>query len=276
MIKRLFPLILSALAITACSDSDDEPADDGNTGNQPSTGTHKWHLQWEENFESATLDESVWSRTDRGTPDWQNTQSKDDRCYEMRNGNIVLKGIVNDDLTADPSPYLTGGIWTKGKKPFGPGCIQVRARLGKGAAGAWPAIWMMPFAEDEGWPECGEIDIMERLNHDDMIYQTLHSNYINTLGNKTPQNSITTDINPDRFNIYEVQIWETEVKFYVNNQLRLSYPKINGGASGQFPFYKEWYLIIDMQLGGSWVGAVDPAQLPVEMEVDWVRYYTYY
>ena len=80
MIKRLVPLILSALAITACSDSDDEPADDGNTGNQPSTGTHKWHLQWEENFESATLDESVWSRTDRGTPDWQNTQAKDDRC----------------------------------------------------------------------------------------------------------------------------------------------------------------------------------------------------
>ena len=28
-----------------------------------------------------------------------------------------------------------------------------------------------------------------------------------------------------------------------------------------------------MQLGGSWVGTVDPADLPVEMEVDWVRYY---
>ena len=34
-----------------------------------------------------------------------------------------------------------------------------------------------------------------------------------------------------------------------------------------------YYLLIDMQLGGNWVGAVDPAGLPVEMLVDWVRFY---
>jgi len=28
-----------------------------------------------------------------------------------------------------------------------------------------------------------------------------------------------------------------------------------------------------MQLGGSWVGAVDSSDLPVEMEIDWVRFY---
>ncbi len=28
-----------------------------------------------------------------------------------------------------------------------------------------------------------------------------------------------------------------------------------------------------MQLDGPWAGAVDPAELPVEMEVDWVRFY---
>lgn len=42
---------------------------------------------------------------------------------------------------------------------------------------------------------------------------------------------------------------------------------------GQFPFYQPYYLLIDMQLGGSWVGAVDPKELPVEMWVDWVKYY---
>ena len=34
-----------------------------------------------------------------------------------------------------------------------------------------------------------------------------------------------------------------------------------------------WYLLIDMQLGGSWVGRVDSQQLPVEMYIDWVRHY---
>lgn len=42
---------------------------------------------------------------------------------------------------------------------------------------------------------------------------------------------------------------------------------------GQYPFYQPYYLLIDMQLGGSWVGGVDPKDLPVEMLVDWVRYY---
>ena len=65
-----------------------------------------WKLVWEENFDGIELDTSVWSRIPRGKPDWQNTQSFDDRCYEMRNGLLILKGIVNDNLEADTATYL--------------------------------------------------------------------------------------------------------------------------------------------------------------------------
>ena len=41
----------------------------------------------------------------------------------------------------------------------------------------------------------------------------------------------------------------------------------------KFPFDIPQYLLIDMQLGGTWVGPVDSTDLPVEMEVDWVRHY---
>ena len=58
----------------------------------------EWKLVWEENFDGTTLDTTVWSRIYRGTPDWQNTQSFDDRCYDMHDGRLILKGIVNDDL----------------------------------------------------------------------------------------------------------------------------------------------------------------------------------
>ena len=44
-------------------------------------------------------------------------------------------------------------------------------------------------------------------------------------------------------------------------------------VDGQYPFYQEWDLRIDMQLGGSWVGKINARQLPVEMEVAWVKYY---
>lgn len=51
------------------------------------------------------------------------------------------------------------------------------------------------------------------------------------------------------------------------------YPRIETEKEGQFPFSIPQYLLIDMQLGGSWVGEVDAADLPVEMEIDWVRHY---
>lgn len=141
--------------------------------------SHKpgWKLVWEENFDGTELDTTVWSRIPRGRADWQNTQSFDDRCYEMRNGLLILKGIVNDNREADTAAYLTGGVWTKGKHAFHRGRIEVRAKL-HGARGAWPAIWTLPYETDKyHWPTGGEVDIMERLNNDSIAYQTVHSHY---------------------------------------------------------------------------------------------------
>ncbi|MDE6490975.1 MAG: glycoside hydrolase family 16 protein [Muribaculaceae bacterium] len=231
---------------------------------------------WSDDFNGSTLDSTVWSRTERGTPDWANTQSKDERCLEMRDGLLVLKGIVNDNLETDSAPYLTGGIYTKGKKSFDPGRFEIKARL-HGAKGAWPAIWLLPYeTEKYHWPLGGEIDIMERLNNDSVAYQTVHSHYTYDLGrDKDPISSLTSPINRDDFNVYGVDMYPDSIVFHINGERTHAYPRIAEYADslGQFPFNIPQYLLIDMQLGGQWVGEVDPADLPVEMEIDWVKYY---
>lgn len=254
--KKVILLLLSACSIFAC------------------THTPKWELVWEDNFDGAEPDTSVWSRIPRGKPDWQNTQSFDDRCYEMRNGLLILKGIVNDNTEADAAQYLTGGLWTKDKRAFHGGRIEVRARL-HGAKGAWPAIWTLPYETDKySWPMGGEVDIMERLNHDSIVYQTVHSHYTYTLGiENNPKHGNTIPINPEDFNVYGVDFWPDSLVFHVNGKRNFVYPRIETEQEGQFTFNIPQYLLIDMQLGGSWVGTVDPADLPVEMEVDWVRHY---
>lgn len=243
------------------------------TGNKNTVNAPQWSLVWQDEFNGTELDTTVWSRIDRGTADWKNTQTHDDRCFEMRDGMIVLKGIVNDNLEADTAHYLTGGIYTKDKKSFEPGRFEIRARL-QGAKGAWPAIWMLPFDNSE-WPNSGEIDIMERLNFDSIAYQTVHTKYTFIDGNTTdPVNSRTAKINPDDFNVYGVDIYPDSVVFHINGERTHMYPRVAEKESeGQFPFYVNQYLLIDMQLGGKWVGEVDPKDLPVEMEVDWVKYY---
>ena len=80
-------------------------------------------------------------------------------------------------------------------------------------------------------------------------------------------------INPEEYNIYSVDIYPDSLVFAVNHRHTYTYPRIDTDKEGQFPFYQPYYLLIDMQLGGSWVGAVDPKELPVKMWVDWVKYY---
>lgn len=231
-----------------------------------------WSLVWEENFnQKQTFDPQVWSKIPRGKADWNNYMTDFDSCYDMRKGKLILRGIVNHTQRQDTASYLTGGVYTKGKKTFSNGRIEICAKL-NAAKGAWPAIWMLP--EHAKWPSGGEIDVMERLNYDSIVYQTVHSHYTYTLGIKDhPKSHSTGAIRPDQYNVYAVEMYPDSLSFYVNDVHTFTYPHIQTKEEGQFPYNQPFYLLIDMQLGGSWVGAVDPEDLPVEMEVDWVRFY---
>lgn len=253
--KKLM-MLLAAAAMTAC------------------TSVPRWELVWEDDFSGPALDTAVWSRIPRGRSDWQNTLSDDDRCYALRDGCLVLRGIVNPNPTADTSAYLTGGVWTRGKHAFERGRVEIRARF-QSARGAWPAIWMLPFdAAAHPYPHGGEIDIMEHLNLDSLVYQTVHSHYTLHLGGADePPHFTTAPIDPGAFNVYGVEFCTDSLVFSVNGRRTFAYPRIETPKPGQYPFNIGYELLLDMQLGGSWVGPVDASELPVELEIDWVRHY---
>ena len=232
----------------------------------------EWKLVWEENFEETdSFDSGIWSKIPRGTADWNRHMSDFDSCYAMQNGHLVLRGIVNYSLPNDTSPVLTGGVYTKGKMLFSNGRLEICARL-HGAQGAWPAFWLLP--EDAPWPQGGEIDIMERLNNDSIAYQTVHSHYTYVQGFKdNPPQGSTGPINREDYNIYAVELYPDSLSFYINDVHTFTYPRIETDKEGQFPFNRPFYLLLDMQLGGSWVGRYDTEDLPVQMEIDWVRFY---
>lgn len=235
-------------------------------------GGGKWKLVWEDDFKGKTIDDSKWSKIPRGGSDWNNYMSDYDALYEVKDGELILRGIQNTALENDTAPFLTGGVFTKDKQTFGFGRLEIRAKLNP-AKGAWPAFWMLPAKSK--WPSGGEIDIMERLSHDKFIYQTVHSEYTYNLGIKdNPPASTVVGMKPDNYNVYAIEKYPDSLVFYLNDIKTKNYPRIETEHEGQFPFAdEEFYLLLDMQLGGSWVGAVDPEELPVEMRIDWVRFY---
>lgn len=234
--------------------------------------TPKLTLVWTENFDGTTINDSIWTKIPRGGSDWCNYMSDYDSLYAVRDGNLILRGIVNRTQKDDTAKYLTGGVYTKDKREFGLGLVEIRARLGS-ARGFWPAFWMLPATSE--WPNGGEIDIMEHLNYDSVIYQTLHSNYTLKLGIKDPKPGTVPRYKPDEYNVYGVEKFRDSICFYLNGEKTLTYPRLDSVTNkDQFPFCGEpYYLLLDAQLGGGWVGPVDSTDLPVEMSIDWVKYY---
>jgi beta-glucanase (GH16 family) len=247
-----------------------------------STLTNGWELVWEQNFDSCgikndpvSFDTGIWTRIPRGTPQWQKYMSSYDSCYAFEDGNLILRGIKNTTQKNDTAPYLTGGWYTKGKKSFGFGRMEIRARLQSGQ-GAWPALWMMP-ATNVKWPLAGEIDIMERINYEQRVKPAVHSHYIDDLKNENPQSSKWYSINLENtYNVYAVEKYLDSLVFYVNNNKVFTYPRIKNldPSLQQYPFSNyEFYLILSMQLGGNWAGNISDKDLPNEMRIDWIRFY---
>ena len=230
-----------------------------------------WELVWQDNFRGNKLS-CVWSRIPRmSSVDWNNYMSTDDRLFKVRGGKLILYGRVNDFLPQDTARYLTGGVWTKGRKLFYRGRIDIRIKMDN-ATGAWPAAWLLP--EIGRWPHEGEIDIMERLNDRKDAFQTVHSAY--TLYEKKegqPRSGFDGPIKKDKYNIYSVELYEDSLCFLINGKVTGTYRRQPELGPKQYPFDRPMYLLIDMQLGGSWVGPVKGEELPYEYKIDYVKFY---
>lgn len=241
---------------------------------QPLANINNWELIWEDNF-ADSINYNDWSKIPRTRTDlgWQRYMSDVDSCYEINNGILKLKGIKNSVLLNDTASYLTGGIWTKGKRSIALGKIEVKAKVNK-VHGTWPAIWMLD--EKRKNPDyMGEIDIFESINAENIIHQTIHTNY--SLANNFAFKSANTIDDKEKFNIYGVIINPSEIIFLTNNKITYIYKKNDTmERQDQFPFGDghDMYLILSMQLNNiDWTGHVIDSQLPSEMQIDWVRFY---
>jgi beta-glucanase (GH16 family) len=81
------------------------------------------------------------------------------------------------------------------------------------------------------------------------------------------------DIKPNDWNVYAIEWTPEKITWTVNGKATHSYEKV-GDDPKRFPWTEPFYLMIDIQLGGQWVGAIDESTLPTAMHVDWVKIYS--
>ncbi|MBF4506793.1 glycoside hydrolase family 16 protein [Flavobacterium sp. JLP] len=182
----------------------------------------------------------------------------------ISNGTLKIKAIKEEYLG---SHYTSARLLTKGKFSFKYGRAEVRAKLPVGG-GTWPAFWMLGDNIDTaGWPLCGEVDILESVgNNPNVNHSSLHSP--GRSGN-TPDTATTTVPNSaTEFHVYAADWSPESIKFYVDDKLFYTYAN-----AASTPFNQNFFLILNLAMGGNFGGAVDPNFANATFEVDYVRVY---
>jgi beta-glucanase (GH16 family) len=269
---RIHPQILLAVVVLfillACSEN--------GTGNNESGGEPGYVLVWEDDFSTAGApDADKWSY-DTGGDGWgnQELQYYTDRTVNanVQNGFLYLEARKEAYQGRD---YTSARLVTRGKGDWKYGRIEVRAKLPQGR-GTWPAIWMLPTDwVYGGWPNSGEIDIMEHVGYDmGTIHGTVHTEAYNHMqGTQKGGNTSRGDV-ANNFYTYSITWTADSIDFYVDDEKFFTFTRESSNYA-VWPFDQEFHLILNIAVGGNWGGAqgVDDAIFPQAMVVDYIRVY---
>lgn len=221
-------------------------------------------------------DQSKWKCSQRMGATWNRFVSDSIDVAQQQDGKLVLKAIPNKDKSTDKADMLTGAVETRGLFTFKRGKVESRAKS-NGYRGNFPAIWMMPQNQKDGWPTCGEIDIFEQIDAENRSYHTVHSHWTYDLGNKNnPQSSFSKALDMDRYHTYGLEWDENNLIWFVDGVKVGSYTRRTDADAvnkKQWPFDKAFYLILNQSVGnGSWAQNAD-INHTYRMDVDWIRVY---
>ena len=240
-----------------------------------------WKLDWSDEFEYTGLpDPQLWSY-DVGGHGWGNVEKQFYTENRRENARVDGNHLVIEARKEAWSgrDYTSARLVSKNKGDWTYGRIEVRVQLPSGR-GTWPAVWMLPtesFYGNGGWPDTGEIDIMEHVGHNPgSIHATIHTDAYNHLNGT--QKGGTTEIPDasDAFHVYALEWTPGRLVFSVDGNAYYTYSKSLNNWQG-WPFDKDFHLILNVAIGGSWGGAqgIDDSIFPQKMLIDYVRVYRY-
>lgn len=188
-----------------------------------------------------------------------------------QNGNYSLVEEISQIEIINPIAQIanTHNTTRIDKFAFTYGKVEVRAKLPK-TKGTWPAIWMLGSDfPTVGWPSCGEIDIMEQRGADKTkVLGTRH--WLNTSNSTHASHSKETSVsNSDsEFHVYALEWNENTIKMFVDN---VKYYEL--ALNDSLPFDNDFFIILNMAVGGTLGGTIAPDFTEDVMEIDYIRVY---
>lgn len=241
-----------------------------------------YRLVWHDEFDKGTVLSWDWTHEVKG-PGWVNNElqtyvngeADGRRVTELKDGKLHIHCFKGSD-----GQIYSGRVYAHIDTGWQYGYIEARIKLPSGK-GTWPAFWMMPCNVDwrtEGWPYCGEIDIMEEVGVDaNRVSSSLHAKGHNHTNGTQVTHEMYCEHAEGEFHVYALDWTPTKITTYVDGKVQLEYSNPNTPSTADpkwdWPYDRPYYVILNLAWGGMWGGykGVDESALPVTMEVDYVR-----
>lgn len=253
-------------------------------GDQPKD----YKLIWADEFDASSASQPVsesWSPqdgdgTEFGLPGWGNNEEQ----YYLASQSTVKDGSLAISATREGASakkcyygdcqWLSSKFVTKGKVGFQYGRLEARIKTSSGQ-GVWPAFWLLGANIDtRSWPGCGEIDIMELKGQElTKVWGTVHgpNGSVGDVGDLS-----ASDITG--WHTYAIDWTPTAITWFIDGK-RFNKVTKKEYVGQQDPrvwvFDHEFYLIVNLAMGGNFVGGPTDSELKsAKAEIDYVRYYT--
>lgn len=241
-----------------------------------------WSLVWSDEFtqRDGTGPSSIKWAYDVGGGGWGNQELQYytwDRRENARveGGHLLIEARKEEYTVWDGTwNYTSARLKTLGLRTFTYGRMEARIKVPVGK-GFWSAFWMLGENISEvGWPNCGEIDIMENVGHEpSRVHASVHGpSFFGTEGFTATRN-LDPSVSVDGFHLYTVEWDQSSIRMFVDNVQYFTLAK-RLVPVGEWVYDDPFYLILNVAVGGIWPG--DPAPntvFPAQMRVDYVRVY---
>ena len=232
---------------------------------------------WHDEFDGDGVDTDKWTfeigtgASGWGNNEWEYYTNRKENAY-VQDGILHIRANKED---FEGSKYTSARIITKDKFSFTYGTVEARIALPVGK-GIWPAFWLLGQNIDAvSWPACGESDIIETVNSENIVYGTNHwangteyATYGNNTGNYRDQKF---ELDVTQFHNYKFTWDEKYIRMFVDDFMYHEI-LIENNTGDTEEFHKPFFFILNVAVAGNWPGfEVDDAQFPNEMLVDYIR-----
>ncbi|WP_143447501.1 family 16 glycosylhydrolase, partial [Kineosporia sp. R_H_3] len=226
---------------------------------------------WADEFDGpagAGPDRSRWG-FDTGAGGWGNDELET-YTDSTRNARLTGNGALEIVARREGPGFTSARLSTEKTFTHRYGAYEARLRLPAGK-GLWPAFWLNGVCP-QGWPACGEIDVMESV---DAVPRTVRGRvhvpgpHVRPgLGRDWPVAAALDE----GFHVYGV-VWDPQyVAFAFDGHEYARVRRDRLPAGDRWALDHDAYLLLNVAVGGRWPGSPDASTpFPSRLTVDWVR-----